>query len=403
MPDALSKTVPIWCAVLNRALFPIPSPSSPTSLLSPSSPVPPTAHELHVPPTAVSASEHHQISLRLSALLASFLALGLDLAPLRAQLRKPLRPLWITQDSRLPDLTPGEAVFDDFHPVVCCTASRSLAGRDGDGGDWGDAAAGEQLSQGWYVQGAGDDTENWACGLTASLFWANEEELMQSTEHDLPELIARLVAEARLKGMDGNDGDEIQRGMTTLAPYPVAVGRLAGPANVDVVNVAVDRPKEETHQQLPCIVRIIPGVTTDQATWLRGPRFIEVGLGRGKTASRNLRKALPTICSFVSSHLAKSGRNGGGQYPTTTAPSAEVLVTCESGRDLSVGVALAVLCWCFAESGEPRLADSIEMPPRFTKDLIRARLGRIMTAMPDANPNRATLQSVNSFLMDWKV
>ncbi len=57
MPDALSKTVPIWCYVLNRALF-----SGST-----------VDHDLHTPPGSVSRSEHLQISNRLDDLVKSFL------------------------------------------------------------------------------------------------------------------------------------------------------------------------------------------------------------------------------------------------------------------------------------------------------------------------------------------
>jgi hypothetical protein len=49
MPDALSKTVPIWCAVVNKLLFP--------EL--------PAAHQLHTPPKCISPSEQSQIEARL--------------------------------------------------------------------------------------------------------------------------------------------------------------------------------------------------------------------------------------------------------------------------------------------------------------------------------------------------
>jgi tRNA A64-2'-O-ribosylphosphate transferase len=49
MPDALSKTVPIWCAVMNRLLFP--------DLRE--------AHKLHTPPKCVSPSEHSQMEARM--------------------------------------------------------------------------------------------------------------------------------------------------------------------------------------------------------------------------------------------------------------------------------------------------------------------------------------------------
>jgi tRNA A64-2'-O-ribosylphosphate transferase len=49
MPDALSKTIPIWCAVLNRLLFP--------ERLD--------MHSLQTSELAVSNSEHSQIEARL--------------------------------------------------------------------------------------------------------------------------------------------------------------------------------------------------------------------------------------------------------------------------------------------------------------------------------------------------
>lgn len=82
-----------------------------------------------------------------------------------------------------------------------------------------------------------------------------------------------------------------------------------------------------------------------------------------------------------------------------SAGEKKVVILCETGRDLSVGVALAVYCWSFDDDGNIRTDRENTI---FNKAMIRVRLGRIMTAMPNANPNRATLQSVNSFLMSWR-
>ena len=49
MPDALSKTIPIWVTVMNCVLFPDAKDS----------------HKLHTPANIVSASEHAQIEARL--------------------------------------------------------------------------------------------------------------------------------------------------------------------------------------------------------------------------------------------------------------------------------------------------------------------------------------------------
>lgn len=54
MSDALSKTVPIWCCVVNQAVFGV-------------------KHELFTPPQAVSESEHAQIERRVEGLVRQFL------------------------------------------------------------------------------------------------------------------------------------------------------------------------------------------------------------------------------------------------------------------------------------------------------------------------------------------
>jgi tRNA A64-2'-O-ribosylphosphate transferase len=62
-------------------------------------------------------------------------------------------------------------IFEDYHPVICCTVSRRVAGGE--------------LSEGGYIQGAGDDTENWAHGLSPPVFWANREVLLSTPEAEL--------------------------------------------------------------------------------------------------------------------------------------------------------------------------------------------------------------------------
>jgi hypothetical protein len=56
MPDALSKTIPIWCCVINRAVFAMEG-----------------DHAMYTPPHAVSSSEHAQISNRIDGFMQQFL------------------------------------------------------------------------------------------------------------------------------------------------------------------------------------------------------------------------------------------------------------------------------------------------------------------------------------------
>jgi tRNA A64-2'-O-ribosylphosphate transferase len=336
MPDALSKTIPIWCCVLNRVLF-SDNPSS---------------HALFVPPNAVSDSEKSQMEARIPVFLDSFKSLNINLEPLRQHLQKPLRPLWVTQEDLI-SADPVQQVARDSHSVVCCTSSRRVTGTE--------------ISEGGYIQGAGDDTENWALGLTAPIFWRHRERFLSTPEAELPELIQSLLESPDLGG-----------GATTES-VKVAPQLFVGSLSALELSLASGA----------CVLTL-GSRTTEPDTWVRSSTQMDVGLGKSKVASRNLRQALPPVCDFVHKYITR---------PSEPLLEKRVVVLCETGKDLSVGVALALYCWIFEPSGN--------MWPEggrgeFTKTSIRVRLGQIMTAMPNANPSRATLQSVNSWLMDWR-
>ncbi|OHE96365.1 initiator tRNA phosphoribosyl transferase [Colletotrichum orchidophilum] len=359
MPDALSKTIPIWCTVFNMALFPD------------------LEARLFTPPNVVSASEHAQITALLPSFLASLKALNLDLAALRAHVSKPLRPFWVTQETQLSSASSAHnvnVVFEEYHPIICCTSSRRVAGTE--------------MSEAGYIQGAGDDTENWALGLTAEVFWENVTALLRCPEADLPELVVSLVAEDKRNAPRGVQPKEVAPRIL-VCPLPLADDDDEGGAAFAAAAAAGGE----------CRVALTQDVTP-RDSWVKSPTYMQVGLGKHKVASRNLRQALPDICAFVSRYL-DSRRAAGADVDADGAEEGRgsVLVACETGKDLSIGAALAIYCWCFDQDGKYRVADSTTF---FNKDMIRVKLGTIMTAFPEANANRATLQSVNSFLMDHR-
>ncbi|KAL9573865.1 hypothetical protein ACKAV7_002409 [Fusarium commune] len=329
MPDALSSTIPIWCTVLNLTLLP----SNPASA------------NLYLP-AHLPATTHSQICALITGFVASFKALNLSLPKC---LTKPLRPFWVTPDSSLPSVEDTSSIFDDFRPVICCTASRRVIG--------------SEMDEGGYIQGAADDTEMWAHDLTAPLFWENIDELLKTPEAELPDLISRLVSYHAASKKD--EGTQIQ-----LTPH-LSVCPLPLPAHPSECRIVITQD------------------TTPKDNWIKSKTYMQTGLGKNKLASRNLRTSLPEICDFAAKYLASA----------TEPDQQRIVVACESGRDLSVGVALAISCYLF--DGDGNIRKSTE-DVSFTKTFIKSRLGVIMTAYPGANPSRATLQSVNSFLMDWR-
>ncbi|KAL7823907.1 tRNA A64-2'-O-ribosylphosphate transferase [Trichoderma gracile] len=388
MPDALSTTIPIWCTVLNLALLPS-HPLSPKLFLPPYLP----------------ASTHAQITALIPSFVSSLKELNLNLP---TSLTKPLRPLWITQDSSLPPPPTGSdddddrdedqgVIFQDYRPVICCTASRRVVG--------------SEVDEGGYIQGAGDDTENWAMGLTPDVFWANAEALLSASEAELPELILKLVEEAKVArtapSRDGGAEDQASLPRKQLTPY-ISVRALSPLDLAPPPPTPASSSKETAEDKAPneCLI-LLTETQTPKESWRLSPTLLRVGLGKHKTASRNLRLALPEICSFAAEFLRKANKQQGANVVSDDDVSSDgqqqqppqIVVACDSGRDLSVGVALALSCYLFDDKG--RVRDPGE-GPSFTKTLVKMRLGAVMTAYPEANPSRNTLQSVNSFLMDWR-
>jgi Rit1 N-terminal domain len=199
MPDALSKTIPIWCAVLNLA----------SQLRWGSSTEAASSWEDHAalrtPDDVVSRSEHDQIAKRIEEWTAAFLESDLEIP----RLNKPLKPIFITPQqhaSSLPNLDDTEKL--GFCPVLCLSASRSIRGTMAYAHSTPvqpyEAAEGIKMDcQTFvYMQGAGDDHENWADGLTPSAWWdrKNHARLLGPDSEDVEEAVREIVEQEKHAG-----------------------------------------------------------------------------------------------------------------------------------------------------------------------------------------------------------
>ncbi|KAE8354832.1 tRNA A64-2'-O-ribosylphosphate transferase [Aspergillus coremiiformis] len=326
MPDALSKTVPIWCAVINRALFPSDI----------------AYHPVQFPPNFLGASEESQIEHRVDGFVKSLKDLKLDLDHLRQQLGRPIRVAWANRSYFHPtDLQKGDA----YNLFVLCSASKRVHGAE--------------MSEGGYIQGAGDDSEGWAHGLTPPVFWAHKSTLSKTREDDLPELIETLVEEYQKQ-----DGGQQA---TLIAPTR---------------NLYISRTDPQSTEGGACDL-VIDCNGNPEATE-GNPKRLNLGCGLSKLGSRDLRKHLHKVLAFVGLQLESN-------------PSQSLLVTCESGKDLSAGALLAILCLCYDDDGNftgSRVKNKVD------KQFIRQRLAWLVSSKHDVNPSRSTLQSVNAFLME---
>ncbi|KAJ5134119.1 hypothetical protein N7526_005484 [Penicillium atrosanguineum] len=317
MPDALSKTIPIWCAVINRALFPTQT----------------DFHPVQLPPNFLGESEESQIETRIDGFVSSL--------KLRQQLGKPIRVAWANRTYFYPtDLSKNDA----YILFVLCSASKRVHGAE--------------MSEGGYIQGAGDDSEGWAHGLTPPIFWANQAVLKQTPEEDLPNLIAELVKQYQQR----SDG----QGATRVSPTQnLFLGQT---------NAAVNDSGQYD---------LVIDCNGSSAAAEGNKKRLNLGCGSLKLGSRDLRKALDKVKEFVSAQLEAD-------------TSRSLLVTCETGKDLSAGALLAIICLFYKDDGTFDISQSKNL---IGKQFIRQRLAWIVSSKHDVNPSRSTLQSVNAFLM----
>ncbi len=231
--------------------------------------------------------------------------LGLDTCSLRSVLKKPLRPFWVTPDSTSTD----ESIpSTDYHTIICCTASRRVFGAE--------------MTEDGYIQGAGDDSEGWSKGLTPSVFWRHSEQLLAAVEEDIPDLIQGLSIVDQDYGAACSDAVKI-------SPTRLYIGSLSSAVQAeqyDGIVICSGNVSSEPNQE-----------TKDH----KGRKNLDLLCGIGKLGSRALRSQLSRIPPFI------AGLSDHGLPP-------KILFACPTGKDLSVGVALAVLCLFFDDNCKSR-------------------------------------------------
>ncbi|KAL8941017.1 MAG: hypothetical protein Q9216_002497 [Gyalolechia sp. 2 TL-2023] len=360
MPDALSKTVPVWCAVMNRLLFK-------------------PEHQdlrLYTPEDVVSLSEHAQIEARLDRFLDEAKRLQLDLSALRRKISKPLRPVWITPDTFLPDLSTQPF----HHPIICLTASRLPSNPD----DPSNA----------YIQGAADDSEFWFRGLAPAHFWEHRKTLLLAAEDELSHLIQSLLDAPQTTPTYQLSPVVLIKPTESIYIAPIDSLSTWPAGDWDAIVIcAPSLPLDESEE--------IAKTRTDQPR----PKILHLHCPKGgKLGSRALRSHLHRVSPFIESILLDRSPQ---HPPQAEPPQPKILFACLTGTDLAAGAALVALCLCIDEDGKLSKNNTNNMAGGnehttggiINKVSVRRRLAWITQSKSDANPSRETLKAVNSCLI----
>ncbi len=360
MPDAFARTVPIWCAVINRAAARLRAAKEDDGADTTSRGRRWWDTDLHTPPRVVSPEEHRIISRRLDALVDGLLAaevLDRDWL-LRTLGARPLRAFWITTDTHFVDnLPPDWSCGGLYSPVVCVSCSDPVDS------EWRSSAAAVSSSSSsssppspspspspsdasacsyCYTQGAADDHEAWAQGLTPDLLWRHWEGLLAAAASGSAaacEAAVRAVVVHAGAAAEDDRADEV--GGTALASQhggsgggTIPIVHIPGGGNfswlgdaASPVAVGSRRSGRPPHcwksfsSVVNCTMREYEGMGDMPG------RYLHMPVREGKADKKTLIELLPLALGFVLIQLAHRRT---------------VLIHCNQGVDRSVGVAIAV-------------------------------------------------------------
>lgn len=385
MPDALSKTIPIWCAVINEA-------ARYSHGLSSS-----FKNTFRIADHVISDSERDQIKSRIDGWVEDLLDSDLQVP----KLEKPLKPIFVSRshvDAEIKRIQSGNA---DFYPVILISASPMVSTPDpnpkqhslpanvsGEGlGLQQDVEESRKDAEYVYVQGSGDDEEMWSFELTPKLLWQQENlrQILETrgNERALQHCLKTLVLQERLSNMSVGVLDtlaaDVQIGLFGLWFGRRSKSHKFGELEREKYGLIVhsDAKAEENEEKI---------------------NELKLGLENGKRGLHEFRKCITKVIAAAQATLPRP------------------ILICSSendgiGYDLNGSLAVCILSTCFDE-GKRQLDGSVlkqdlpnaYIPADLIKDDVQKRLQWITTFVPQAKPpSRKHMLRINEVLLSQHI
>ncbi|CAO1619086.1 unnamed protein product [Parajaminaea phylloscopi] len=407
LPDALSKTIPIWCAVMTEAArrrhggeldktdIPLVKPGD-----DPFRECNAGAGTLHTPAHQVPPSEHSQIEERIESWVQKLLASDLPIP----RLKRPLVPFFLTRPPNQEGeanllLSLGGANWESgLHPVVLLGASKRV-----------DLPTPSTDGTFYYTQGSGDDEELWSHGLTPTVFWSTAifDQLMGAPSPPaLSALIAAVVSERPLRDVSSSACCSMTRlaGSSLFCQTGERSGARDGKPADDALLL-------KAHQLVINLSRHADEAT-DEGRDPSRRRLLHLPISEGKKGLPALRSALSTALQAVQATLydCEGQAIRGATILVVDSSLSDSLLsflvaflaafyrpsdaanTSSSATPIpAAGCELAVLCPNVDELARHRAA--------LTKEDVRKRLQWVVRDLPTANPSRAHMVRVNEALL----
>lgn len=393
-PDSMSKTIPIWTCVLNRAILNyrmalggLHVSENDLNDLGQNSTY--WDCSLHLP-LWVSQTEKLMIESRLERWTKELEASGADIASVASSLKKPLRPLWISQKTviwlnEVPD-------YDSwgFTPIILVSASSSC-------GNYQHHTSSEFS---WnYIAGAGDDEESWSRGLRPDLFWKHAHDVIRSDPASCKQKIADIVEKDRVRrAQRGKKAPQVSARpskLVTESKFPperpldldtktvIENEQLFGEVSLcwlGSTNVAVGRTQLAMEVDPDnCILHCDK---ESNVSPMNSGFHLHLPIVDSKHDRFSLLRHLPSALDFSQTQLHE-GR--------------KLLVCCQNGEDISICICLAILTLLYDEAGNFNDGKSFNNS-HISKFELRRRLVFICKFAVNARPSRGNLRQVFNYL-----
>ncbi|KAL5052667.1 hypothetical protein RYX36_033349 [Vicia faba] len=386
-PDSMSKTIPIWTCVLNRAISQFRTDSN--------------IHEndaalpqedcngcgevardwdcsLHLP-LWVPQTEKASIEEHLEEWTEQLKASGADIASLAVTLKKPLRPLWISQKTVIwLNEVPHHDSWD-FTPVILVSASSSSNGvshhnRTTSEFSWN------------YIPGAGDDEESWSRGLTPPLFWNHVYDLINSGPEICNQKVADIVEKSRVR--------RAYRGENAPQIRVKSLSRQEPSLASDVSNIEIEANANESSEDFEVSWLGSTNLAIGASQFVKDVADVDCILN---CDSESISVSLPSADTYL--HLPMVVTVSFAKF--NLSQGKRLLVCCSNGEDISVCVCLAILMSLFDEKGTFDGGDSFDTT-HVTKWDLRRWLVFVCKFATNARPSRGNLRQVFNFLIGGK-
>eukprot|EP00668_Euglena_longa_P030365 GGOE01037833.1.p1 GENE.GGOE01037833.1~~GGOE01037833.1.p1 ORF type:complete len:501 (-),score=121.58 GGOE01037833.1:96-1598(-) len=360
-PDSLSRTVPVWAAVVNRAVANV-APQQGGDLSE--------WRALRMP-SWVNASEKDQIECRMDAWEATLRTSGVDLASLSQLLSRPLKCLWLSW-TNFDSIGPStlRRLREHCTPLVLVSVSYGADAKPANRPGW------------TYVQGAGDDHQAWSLGLTPQQFWEHKSWLVDDCDDEAE--CQRRVADV----LEGRAPPALQKVTSAVPNAASAAAKPIGETGLYIA--AASAFQRADFPAAPLFALLLNCSSVEWAAEAAPPAvqqcqhcFLPVLRAHKHHLERQLQRALTAI-------------NGGLQR-------GNVCLVCDTGTTISPAMAVAALVLLYDAQHtfvpQPSIDLAVVRAAGVTKASIRRCLTFVASHLPEACPDRNLMKQVNRFFL----